>query len=87
MGLLELAPSPEQNSKHHAPQNLDHYTTGKHDFANGCQNDITEPPEVSAVRGPRLRAVERRQNQQKPSARRLSKPAFAGVPKLCGAFG
>eukprot|EP00969_Alexandrium_andersonii_P022818 998966-Alexandrium_andersonii.AAC.1 len=68
MGLLELAPSPEQNSKHPAPRNLDHYTTGKHDFTNDSQSNITKPPEVSAVRGPRLRAVERHRNQQKSSA-------------------
>eukprot|EP00969_Alexandrium_andersonii_P276249 12210971-Alexandrium_andersonii.AAC.1 len=68
MGLLELAPSPEQNSKHRAPSNSDHFisgaqnTTGKHGFSNDLPNAIIKPPDT--VRGPRLRAVERRRNQR-----------------------
>eukprot|EP00969_Alexandrium_andersonii_P168428 7444464-Alexandrium_andersonii.AAC.1 len=74
MGFLELAPSPEQDSKHRAPLNSVHNTSGKHDFANDFRNNIIQPPEAGAVCGPLWRAVERRRNQRQSSAQRLPKP-------------
>eukprot|EP00969_Alexandrium_andersonii_P217273 9598050-Alexandrium_andersonii.AAC.1 len=93
MGLLELAPTPEQNSKHCAPPNPDYFLSGarsnssEHGFSNDSLNTITKPPEAGPARGPRLRAVERRRTQRQSNAQGLPKPAFAGIPKLCGAFG
>eukprot|EP00969_Alexandrium_andersonii_P117265 5187001-Alexandrium_andersonii.AAC.1 len=56
MGLLELAPSPEQNSKHCAPPNSDYFLSGaqndpgKHGFSNDSLSAIAKPPDVGSVK-------------------------------------